>query len=101
MNGPIVPGVDVGPVRLHRCSLLDEARDEAFVEAAVHVDTLERLAGLAGGEAGRAQRDVRGALEVGGGGDDHRVVAAELEERRDEVPRGVLGDHAARSRRCR
>ena len=88
--------VDVRVIDRHRARLLDEPRDEAIVERVLHVDALERLAGLPGRQHRRAQHDVGCQLEVGGLRHDHRVLAAELEERRDEMLRGRAPDGATR-----
>ena len=69
----------------HGLGLLGEKLHEAIVDRVLDVHALERLAGLPCREHGRAQHDVRGELEVGRLGDDHRVLATELEERRNEM----------------
>ena len=60
----------------------------------MHVDALERLAGLARGQHRGAQHHGRGEVEVGRLRDDHRVLAAELQEGGDESARRRLGDEA-------
>ena len=87
--------MDVRPVGLDALRLRDELLDEGREDATVDIDAFEALTGLAGGETRGAQRDIGGALEVGARGDDQRIVAAEFEERRHEMPRRVLGDLAA------
>ena len=50
------------------------------VDAAVHVDALDRSARLAGTGGGRPQRSGDGAVEIGVVAHDRRVVAPELED---------------------
>ena len=88
--------VHVRVIDRHRARLLDQPRDETIVERILHVDTLERLAGLP-----VASTDARSTTSVASSRsavrcDDHRVLAAELEERRNEMLRGRAPDRATR-----
>ena len=56
-----------------------DLRQELVVDGRLDVDALDRDARLAGVLQPGEDRGVRGALEVGVGAHDHRVLAAELE----------------------
>ena len=67
-------------------------RDELVVDRRLDVDALDRDAGLAAVLHRVVDGGVGGALEVGVGEHDHRVLAAELERHRGERARGALHD---------
>ena len=73
------------PQRLHP---LGDGVHEPVVDRRLHVDALDRHAGLAAVLHRVVGRGVGGALEVGVGEHDHRVLAAELEpDRRQRLGR--------------
>ena len=64
--------------------LLGQLGDELVVDGLLDVDPLDRDADLAGVHHPAPGRGVGGAVEVGVGEDDHRVLAAELEADRGQ-----------------
>ena len=89
-----VPGPPSGLPDAQRAHLLGDLRDELVVHRRLDVHPLDRDARLPGVLHRVVRRHVGGALEVGVGEHDHRVLAAQLERRRDQPPRGRFGDLA-------
>ncbi len=95
MSGPTWPRVDVRVVELDRLRLLHEHGDELVEDRPLDIDPLDGLAGLTGvGDRG-AEQGGGGAFDVGVGGDDGGVLAAELEKGGDQPLGGGVGDDAA------
>ncbi len=93
-------GADLGPVlllraepqRRHPCG---EAIHERGGDRLIDVDALDRDAQLAGVGEAAGGGAVDHAVEVGVGGDEHGVLAAELGREADEALGRALGDGAA------
>ena len=79
-----------------RANFLGDFRDELVVDGLLDVDALDRDARLPGVLHRVVGREVGGALEVGVGEHDHRVLAAELQRGGDQPPGGGFGDLACR-----
>ncbi len=77
-----------------RAHLLGDLVDERVVDRRLDVHALDRDAGLAAVLHRVVGGRVGGALEVGVGEHDHRVLAAELERDGDQRARRALGDLA-------
>jgi len=80
---------------LHGGQLREQALAQRWEKRTVHVNAFQRLTGLSGREYRGAQHRRRRPLKISVGGDDHRILAAELEKRRYESSCGVLGHEAS------
>jgi len=83
----------IGPISVS--GLAGDAGDEAVGDLADDVDALDPRAGLAGVGEAAPDRAGDGVVEVGVGADDHRVLAAELQDGALEQAGADLADHAA------
>ena len=72
--------------------------DELVVDAVVDDEAAEGGAALAGGAHGGEGDGAEGEVEVGGGGDDGCVVAAEFEDGAGEAGGESWGDGSAHAR---
>ena len=95
-----VPGAG-GRALAQRLDALGEKREELVVDGLLDVDALDRDAGLARVADPVGDGGVDGALEVGVGEHDHRVLAAELEARPASASRRRAPSPSCRSCRSR
>ncbi len=72
---------------LQRAGLLEHLREEGVLHLLLDVDPLDRGAGLSRVHEGGPHDALRRPVEVGVAADDRRVLAAELQEDRGQVPR--------------
>ena len=98
-----------GPTRVPGCAGvadddggvdLFELGDEFVVDVVVDDEAAEGGAALAGGAHGREGDGAQGEIEVGGGGDDGGVVAAELQDGAGEACGELRGYGAAHGGRA-
>lgn len=78
-----------------RAQRLVQARDELVVQVAVHDQVAQRGAALAGRAPAGEQRALHRQVQVGVGGHDHRVLAAQLQARALQVASAELADAGA------
>ena len=77
-GGPRV--VEGAIFQLYRSEQLADSRDQRFGDLLVDDQPAQRRATLPGGPGGGEQDRARGELKVGRRRDDHRIVAAKLEQ---------------------
>ena len=95
VKGCRCPARGLSQFRRTASGLLDELRHEGIVDAFIHIDAFHREAHHAVGMHGAAQHGGGGAFEVGAGGDDDRILAAQFEVAGNQPLGAVHGDLAA------
>ncbi|KAG0934611.1 hypothetical protein G6F31_016078 [Rhizopus arrhizus] len=83
---------------LHGVDLGDQALGDLFIDAGLHVDAVGAHAGLAGVAVLRGQDAVHGAVQVGIGQHDQRILAAQLHLRAGGQARSAVDLFACRGR---
>ena len=76
---------------------LSQTREHLREHPVIHINSLERLTGLAGGEQARTEDDPGGTIEIRIVRDDQRILAAEFKECRNKATGRVFGDDPPRA----